>query len=76
MQFECADRTLDAAWQAERTMNAFGGDARKADQLFRADLLREFGVRPGPLPDSEDERQVQQVHLQANLIGDAHQRRL
>ena len=31
---------------------------------------------PARLPDREDERQVQQVHLQADLVGDADQRRM
>ncbi len=48
MQFERADRALDAARQPERTMDAFGGDAGDADQLFGADLGRELGVGARP----------------------------
>ena len=76
VQFECADRTLDSARQPERPVNAFGRDARNTRQLIGADLGDELGVGACSLAYRDDERQVQQVHLQTDLVGDAHQGRV
>ena len=76
VQLQGANRPLDSAGKAERTVNALGGDARDTGQLIGADLVGQFGLGARALAHRDDERQVQQVHLQADFVGDPHQGRM
>ena len=75
MQLEHAHRARGGARQRQCALDPLGGDAGDPDQLLGRDLDG-LGLVGRALPDRVHERQVQQVHLQADLVGDPDQRRV
>ena len=76
VQFEHLRQPVKVVGQLQRSLDALGSDPGDADQLFGADVGGQFGVVLGAGTHRDPERQVQQVHLQHHLVGDAHQGRV
>ena len=75
MQLEGAQGAGRRAGQVERAVDPLGGDPGDPDQLLGGDLDG-LPVVGRPLADGVHEGQVEQLHLQAHLVGDPDQGRV
>ena len=69
-------QAVDVGGQLQCPPDALGGHPGDADELLGADRGRQIRVVARPRAHRDAEREVQQVHLQTHLVGDAHQRRV
>ena len=74
MKLQDGGQARDIGGQIQCTPDAFGGDPGDTGELLGADRRRQIvvGPRAGKYRDTEGE--IEQMHLQADLVGDANQR--
>ena len=76
MQPQHLGQAVDVGGQLQCPPDPFGRHPRDTGELLGANRGGQFGVVTRPRPHGDTEREVQQVHLQAYLVGDAHQSRV
>ena len=76
MQPKHLGETRDISGQFQCASDPFSGYSGDTGELFCADGRDQVGVIGGPRPHRDTERQVQQMHLKADLVGDTNQGRV